>query len=88
MKDYKTQINGLGNTHDVLEKQDFSISYAYTGNTGSFAGDDDYETAIVTNKGYYILNGDHREEYSKCKTLAHAMKYFKSKPELKSSWSN
>jgi len=86
--EYKFEQNGTGKGHEVLERKNFTISFANTSGTWFFEGDEEVETAIVTDSSYYILNGDHREEYSKCKTLAQAMKYFKSKPELKSSWSN
>lgn len=81
-------INKLGNKQGVIKKKDFYISYINTSGNGAFSGDEDTETALCTGGSYFILNGDHRKEYAKCKTLKDAMKYFKSKPELKSSWSN
>lgn len=46
------------------------------------------ETALCKNGKYYILNGDHRKQYQKLRTFKESMAYFKSKPKLKSGWSN
>jgi len=48
------------------------------------------ETAIVTKKPqkYYILLGDHREQYKRCKSLAACKKYFRAHADLKSEWSD
>lgn len=80
--------NGLGNKQELTEKKGFYISYADVSGVGGFSGDEKYETAIVANGNYYILNGDFRKEYAKCKTLAEAMKVFKKNKAYKSSWSN
>jgi hypothetical protein len=50
------------------------------------------ETALVVEKGgnnkYYILLGDHREQYKKCESLADCKKYFRANTDLKSGWSD
>ena len=48
------------------------------------------ETALITKEPekYYILLGDHREEYKKCKSLADCKKYFRANTDLKSGWSD
>jgi hypothetical protein len=57
---------------------------------GLFAGEVKQETAICKDDNYYILNGDHRDEYEKLvpKGFEVCKAYFDSKPELRSSWSN
>ena len=82
-------VNDLGNKVEHIAKKGYIISYvANTAGNGAFRGDTTDETALIVNSEYFILNGDHRAEYKKCKNLAACMKYFKSRPKLKSSWSN
>ena len=54
------------------------------------ADDGSVETALVKNGKYYILNGDFRKEYEEIidKGFSACKKFFDSKPELHSSWSN
>lgn len=46
------------------------------------------ETALVINGKFYILEGDFRKHYSKCKTKADAIKVFKKNIKHISNWSN
>lgn len=54
-----------------------------------FSGDDESETALIVDGCYYILNGDFRAEYEALASqgVAACIEFFKSKPELHSSWS-
>jgi hypothetical protein len=63
------------------EHDGYSISYNPLTDVGP-------ETAIVTKKKYYILLGDHREQYKRCKSLADCKKYFRANTDLKSGWSD
>ena len=46
------------------------------------------ETALCKDGNYFILNGDFRKDYEKCKSYAECLKFFKSKEKFKSGWSN
>lgn len=77
------------------KKETFFISYnPNTSNTCGFgevfAGDTKDETALVKEDQFYILNGDWREDYEKLidKGFDECFKFYESKGEFKSSWSN
>lgn len=87
--------DGISEANSVLKAEGFYISYnPGTGMKFSFfAGDNGVgsdETALVKDRNFYILNGDHRKEYEELvdKGFDVCYDYFLSKPELKSSWSN
>jgi hypothetical protein len=69
----------------VTEHDGYSISYNPMTDVGP-------ETAlIVENKSpekFYILLGDHRNEYKACKNLAACRRYFRGHTYLKSGWSD
>lgn len=86
---------GICDENHVIKKEDFYISYnPGTGKTfPMFAGDGGVgsdETAIVKDGNFYILNGDFRKEYEEIvdQGFEACYKFFESKPELKSSWSD
>lgn len=88
----------------VLKKRGYAISYnpdtnasgdgtgAVLNMLGAMLGYMDAsgqpETALIHKEDFYILNGDFRKEYEGLKTFKECKKFFLSKPELKSSWSN
>lgn len=78
--------------NSILEADGFYISYnASPGVIPSFSGDDGSdETALVENNRYYILNGDHREDYEKLvdQGFAACARYFLAHEDQQSSWSN
>lgn len=78
------KVEWAGN--EVLNGQGFFISYNRT--PMSFENNNG-ETALVVDGGYYILNGDHRKEYEKrIKDLGECVKYFQEHKEDISFWSN
>lgn len=84
---------GIADENHVLKKENFYISYnpkpcATLPGFASDGGGD--ETAIVKDGKFYILNGDFRKEYEELvdQGFDACYNFFKSKPELKSSWSN
>lgn len=46
------------------------------------------ETALIYKDKYYILNGDFRKQYEKCKNITEARKVFQKNIKKKSCWSN
>jgi len=95
---FKKNPNG---TNFLSLRGDYWLSFQPNagGDIALFRGDTPQETAIVVPRvhpdgkypdgnNFFILNGDHREAYTNCKTLEECMNYFYSHPELKSSWSN
>ncbi len=81
----------------ILQKDDFFISYnSFNSNERildfpMFGSDNgSAETALVNKNVCYILNGDFREDYEKLIDLGwgECIKFFDSKPECHSSWSN
>lgn len=83
---------GSGNVY--MDRDGWGVSYNTSPGSGlsMFASDGDGdETAIVSNGDFYILNGDFRREYAELAEsggLDACLRFFASKPELKSSWSN
>lgn len=79
----------------IADGDGFFVSYRPT-NTGPLGGTiadcdtDEGETAIVKQREYYILNGDHREAYGPLITdgFDACKAYFDAHPDLVSSWSN
>lgn len=87
----KWEITPMGNY--ILNGKGFFISYNSNPGGGISMFDGDYgsdETAIVTDKGYSILNGDFREEYEKLvpEGLDACIDFYKKHEEDKSSWSS
>lgn len=74
--------------NQVTNYKNYFVSYANTSGSGVFRGNTPTETALCKDGNYFILNGDHRKAYAKLKNFTQCKKYFKSKPELISSWSN
>jgi len=67
----------------VLGGEDFYISYLPFSSTNEFS-----ETALCINNKFYILIGDHREEYEKrINNLKECVNYYQSS-ENKSFWTN
>jgi hypothetical protein len=79
-------------SNQVINKGDWYISYlppgASVGGISAFGADEGGdETAICVGGKFYILNGDHREDFNK-DSLEEAMQHFRNNPSLHSSWSN
>jgi len=77
------------------EFKEFDISYLPDQSSSilSWEADDQDETALIpkgTDEDYnfFILNGDHREAYSKCSSYVEAKKYFEDNTHLKSNYSD
>lgn len=74
--------------NEVIQKRGFYISYNPAPNIG-YEGE---ETALVLEKRhhnlYFILIGDFRKQYEKCKTLKEAIAVFKKNKSKIGSWSN
>ena len=80
------KATGMGN--EYVEMDGFALSFNPSPGMGfsMFQGDtDDGETAIVKDGKFFILNGDHRDEYLSRETYEGCRDYFLSRPELKSS---
>lgn len=61
---------------------DYEVSYNPTANHGG------PETALMVDNKYFILNGDHRESYSKCNNLTECKSYFCTHQDQLSFWSD
>lgn len=74
----------------ILEKEDFYISYNADpgGGFSMLSGDENDETALCANDEFYILNGDHRQEYEGIvdQGVEACLDYY-NKTQGKSSWS-
>lgn len=76
----------------LLEGKDFFISYNPNTRKGNkfFHGLADSETSLIYEGKYYILNGDHRNEYEKLihKGYSHCKMYYLSHGSERSMWSS
>lgn len=78
----------------IAKGEGFAVSYLPPNNmlNGTiFASDGpEGETALIAKGNFYILNGDHREAYTPLIPQGKnaCMAYYRSKPELRSGWSD
>jgi len=85
------QLTGMGN--EILQGDGFHVSFNANPGSGISLFQSDAgsaETALCAGGEFFILNGDFRKEYEAIvdQGLTACLDFFKSKSELKSSWSD